>query len=105
MKKSLSFLLAFASALGLHASEADLVIPESVHEFSFLHWGFLVTVLGMLFGLYHFVMTKRLPVHQAMREIGEVIYKTCSTYLKQQGRFLMVLFIFIGIVITVILAH
>jgi len=100
MKKSLALLLALATAFGMRASEADLIIPESVHEFSFLHWGFLVTVLGMLFGLYHFVMTKRLPVHQAMQEIGEVIYKTCSTYLKQQGRFLMLLFVFIGVVVT-----
>ncbi len=100
MKKSFILLLAMASALGLHASEADLVIPQSVHELSFLHWGFLVTILGILFGVYHFMKTKSLPVHPAMREIGEVIFKTCSTYLKQQGRFLAILFIFIGIVVA-----
>ena len=44
--------------------------------------------------------TKSLPVHPAMREIGEVIYKTCSTYLKQQGRFLALLFVFIGVVVA-----
>ena len=100
MKKSFILLLALASSLGLSASEADLVIPSSVHELSFLHWGFLVTVLGMLFGVYHFMKTKSLPVHPAMREIGEVIFKTCSTYLKQQGKFLAILFIFIGIVVA-----
>ena len=100
MKKSFIFLLALASSLGLRASEADLVMPESLHEFSFLHWGFLVCLLGMLFGVYHFIKTKNLPVHEAMREIGEVIYKTCSTYLKQQGRFLAILFVFIGIVVA-----
>ena len=100
MKKTLILLLALASSLGLHASEADLVIPSSVHELSFLHWGFLVTILGMLFGVYHFMKTKSLPVHPAMREIGEVIFKTCSTYLKQQGKFLAILFIFIGIVVA-----
>ena len=100
MKKSLIFLLALASSLGLHASEADLVMPQSLHEISFLHWGFLVCVLGMLFGVYHFMKTKSLPVHPAMREIGEVIYKTCSTYLKQQGRFLAILFVFIGVVVA-----
>ena len=100
MKKSLVFLMALATSLGLSASEADLVMPQSLHEFSFLHWGFLVCVLGMLFGVYHFMKTKSLPVHPAMREIGEVIYKTCSTYLKQQGRFLAILFVFIGVVVA-----
>ena len=100
MKKSFIFVLALASAFGLSASEADLVMPESLHDFSFLHWGFLVCILGMLFGVYHFIKTKNLPVHDAMREIGEVIYKTCSTYLKQQGRFLAILFVFIGVVVA-----
>ena len=100
MKKFLILLLALVSSLGLHASEADLVMPQSLHEISFLHWGFLVCVLGMLFGVYHFMKTKSLPVHPAMREIGEVIYKTCSTYLKQQGRFLAILFVFIGVVVA-----
>ncbi len=100
MKKSFIMMLALASALGLNASEADLVMPQSLHELSFLHWGFLVCILGMLFGVYHFMKTKSLPVHPAMREIGEVIYKTCSTYLKQQGRFLAILFVFIGVVVA-----
>ena len=65
MKKSFILLLALASSLGLRASEADLVMPESLHDLSFLHWGFLVCVLGMLFGVYHFVKTKSLPVHEA----------------------------------------
>ena len=100
MKKSSILLMALASSLGMSASEADLVMPQSLHDLSFLHWGFLVCVLGMLFGVYHFLKTKSLPVHPAMREIGEVIYKTCSTYLKQQGRFLAILFIFIGVVVA-----
>ena len=100
MKKSFILLLALATSFGLRASEADLVMPQSLHDLSFLHWGFLVCILGMLFGVYHFMKTKSLPVHPAMREIGEVIYKTCSTYLKQQGRFLAILFIFIGVVVA-----
>ena len=100
MKKSFILMLALASSLGLKASEADLVMPESLHQLSFLHWGFLVCLFGMLFGVYHFMKTKSLPVHPAMREIGEVIYKTCSTYLKQQGRFLAILFVFIGVVVA-----
>ena len=100
MKKSFILLLALATSFGMSASEADLVMPQSLHDLSFLHWGFLVCILGMLFGVYHFMKTKSLPVHPAMREIGEVIYKTCSTYLKQQGRFLAILFIFIGVVVA-----
>ena len=100
MKKSFILLLALATSFGLSASEADLVMPQSLHDLSFLHWGFLVCILGMLFGVYHFLKTKSLPVHPAMREIGEVIYKTCSTYLKQQGRFLAILFVFIGVVVA-----
>ena len=100
MKKFFFLLLALATSFGMNASEADLVMPQSLHDLSFLHWGFLVCILGMLFGVYHFMKTKSLPVHPAMREIGEVIYKTCSTYLKQQGRFLAILFIFIGVVVA-----
>ena len=100
MKKFFFLLLALATSFGMSASEADLVMPQSLHDLSFLHWGFLVCILGMLFGVYHFMKTKSLPVHPAMREIGEVIYKTCSTYLKQQGRFLAILFIFIGVVVA-----
>ena len=81
MKKLLMLMLTATCATPLLASEADLVIPESIHEFGFLHWGFLVTLLGFIFGIYYFAKTKALPVHQRMEDIGEVIYKTCSTYL------------------------
>lgn len=100
MKKLLMLMLTATCATPLLASEADLVIPESIHEFGFLHWGFLVTLLGFIFGIYYFAKTKALPVHERMEDIGEVIYKTCSTYLKQQGKFLATLFIFIGVIVA-----
>lgn len=100
MKRLLSFTAALLLATTMFGSEADLVIPEAVHQFSFLHWGFLITILGFLFGMYHFMKVRKLPVHKSMLEIGEVIFNTCSTYLKQQGKFLITLFIFIGIVIA-----
>ncbi|MDR1758818.1 MAG: sodium-translocating pyrophosphatase [Bacteroidales bacterium] len=79
------------------ASEADLKMPENFsNEASILYWGFLITVLGMLFGFYQFWKVKKLPAHRTMLDIASVIYKTCSTYLKQQGRFLAILFVFIG---------
>lgn len=100
MKKLTVLALMLCVASVSFGSEADLVIPNEVHNWSFLHWGFLITVLGFLFGMYQFMKVKKLPVHKSMLEIGEVIFKTCSTYLKQQGKFLALLFIFIGIVVA-----
>ena len=53
--------------------------------------GVLISVLGMLFGLLINRQLKNMPVHQSMREISELIYETCKTYLIQQGKFLMIL--------------
>lgn len=100
MKKLTIVALMLCVASVSFGSEADLVIPDEVHNWSFLHWGFLITILGFLFGMYQFMKVKKLPVHKSMLEIGEVIFKTCSTYLKQQGKFLALLFIFIGIVVA-----
>ena len=101
MKRLVTLLLSLAFANTMFASEADLIIPDAIHEWSFLHWGFLVTILGFIFGMYHFFKTKNLPVHGKMLEIGEIIYKTCSAYLKQQGKFLATLFIFIGVIVAI----
>lgn len=100
MRKTLTTLLCLLAAVSVQASEANLVIPESVHEFSFLHIGFIVTLLGFVFGLCYYLRIKHLPVHRKMREIGDVIYKTCATYLKQQGKFLAALFCFIGVIVV-----
>lgn len=79
------------------ASEADLQIPPAVKEQTILYFGFLVTLLGLLFGGYQFVQVKKLPAHKSMLDIAEVIYQTCVVYLKQQGKFLAVLFAFVGL--------
>lgn len=100
MRKLLFLLSAAAMPVVAGASEANLVIPESIHEFGFLHVGFLVTLLGFVFGMFYFMKIKSLPVHERMKDIGEVIYKTCATYLKQQGKFLAALFCFIGIIVV-----
>ena len=44
---------------------------------------------------------KNLPVHESMLEISELIYETCKTYLMQQGKFLLILELFIGVIIVV----
>ena len=62
--------------------------------------GLLFCVGGFLFGLAIYVQLKNLPVHRAMREISELIYETCKTYLLTQGRFLLLLEAFIAVVIV-----
>lgn len=85
----------FAPILSM-ASEADLKIPEEIKGQTILYYGFAVTILGLLFGLYQFMKVKKLPAHKSMLEIAEVIYQTCKAYLAQQGKFLAILFLFIG---------
>ena len=62
--------------------------------------GLAVCVLGLVFGLTTYSKLRKLPVHQAMHEVSELIYTTCKTYLKQQARFLMVLWAFIAIAVV-----
>ncbi|PID67765.1 MAG: sodium-translocating pyrophosphatase, partial [Flavobacteriia bacterium] len=96
MKKFFYLFALFFAPLVTFASEADLVIPDSVKDESILYWGFLITLLGMGFGLYQFVKVKKLRAHQSMLDVAQVIYETGKTYLVQQGKFLALLFVFIG---------
>ena len=100
MKRIYLLLLSALLPAVVQASEADLKIPGEIHEFGVLHWGFFVAFLGILFGLYQFLKVKKLPAHKSMLDVAQVIYKTCSTYLKQQGKFLARLFVFIGIAVA-----
>ena len=86
MKRIYLLLLSALLPAVVQASEADLKIPGEIHEFGVLHWGFFVAFLGILFGLYQFLKVKKLPAHKSMLDVAQVIYKTCSTYLKQIGR-------------------
>jgi K(+)-stimulated pyrophosphate-energized sodium pump len=65
-----------------------------------LMWGILFCLFGLAFGLSIYTSLKNLPVHRAMREISELIYETCKTYLVTQGKFLIVLWAFIAAVIV-----
>src|SRR5574340_1398864 len=87
--------------------EASLRVPDlstvsflGVPGHTLLLFGLVFCVLGMLFGLVNYSQLKRLPVHRAMREVSELIYETCKAYLIQQGRFLLILELFIGAVIV-----
>ena len=101
MKKILTALTMLMLPVSLMASEADLVMPNGfAQDAGVLYWGFLIVILGLLFGLWQFSKVRKLKAHSSMLEIGNVIFKTCSTYLKQQGKFLGILFLFIGAAIA-----
>jgi len=59
-----------------------------------------VCALGLVFGIITYSQLNRMPVHTAMRDVSELIYTTCKTYLKQQGRFLLLLWAFIAAIIV-----
>ncbi|HEV7766866.1 MAG TPA: sodium-translocating pyrophosphatase [Thermoanaerobaculia bacterium] len=91
-----------------HKSEADLVLPDlgSVQFLGMggdrlLMGGLIVCVLGLLFGLMMYTQLRNLPVHSSMREISELIYETCKTYLVTQGKFILLLELFIGSIMVV----
>jgi K(+)-stimulated pyrophosphate-energized sodium pump len=101
----------FASAQE-HAGggEASLKLPDltSVNFANFfglnghqlLSIGLLFCAAGLLFGLVIYVQLKNLPVHRSMREISELIYETCKTYLITQGKFILLLWAFIAVIIS-----
>ena len=100
MRKFLIALTTLMLPTTLLASEADLKMPDGfAGEAGILYWGFLVVLLGMVFGYWQFAKVRKLKAHKSMLEIGDVIFKTCSTYLKQQGKFLGILFVFIGLAV------
>jgi K(+)-stimulated pyrophosphate-energized sodium pump len=89
------------------AGEANLVLPDlSSVEFmgmnghNLLLIGLVFCALGLLFGLAIFVQLKNMPVHSSMREISELIYETCKTYLITQGKFIAILWVFIAIIMA-----
>jgi len=98
-------LLAFAPLA--HASESSLVVPKlgsvkflGMPGSTLLTIGLAVCALGLLFGGMIFNQLKNMPVHSSMREISELIYETCKTYLLTQGKFLILLWLFIGAIMV-----
>ncbi|HSA59068.1 MAG TPA: sodium-translocating pyrophosphatase [bacterium] len=101
----LSLVLAPLSAM---ASEAQLVLPDLASQtflgmdgHSLLMKGLIVCGLGLVFGLVIYAQVKKLPVHNSMKAISELIYETCKTYLITQGKFILILEAFIGVIIWV----
>jgi len=89
--------------------EADLKVPDlsTVHSIYGLNGhqslllGFIVCICGALFGLFQYWQIKRLPVHKSMKDVSELIYTTCKAYLIQQGKFILILEVLIGIVMVI----
>ncbi|HNX11318.1 MAG TPA: sodium-translocating pyrophosphatase, partial [bacterium] len=101
MKKVFFWIAAITLPLVASASEADLKMPElSFGQRSLLEWGLLICGLGLLFSWYYYRRTKRLEAHSAMLNVSKTIFETCKSYLLQQGKFLIVLFLFIGVCVA-----
>ena len=108
---ALLLLALVATPLGAQESsggEANLIIPNldsatflgGVGGRSLLMVGLVVSALGFLFGLMIFTRLRNMPVHSSMREVSELIYETCKTYLATQGKFLILLEVFIAVIIV-----
>ncbi len=87
--------------------EANLILPDlsiggpffGLDGRHILMVGLAICALGLLFGLLTYKQLRDLPVHKSMLEVSELIWETCKTYLFTQGRFLMILELFIGVII------
>ncbi|MBI5701081.1 sodium-translocating pyrophosphatase [Candidatus Saganbacteria bacterium] len=103
----MSLALLFSGLAGMSfAGETDLIVPNlslvkflGVDGHSLLLWGMLVCVFGFIFGLVQFIEISRMKVHRLMKEVSELIFETCKTYLFEQGKFIVTLEILIGFVI------
>jgi K(+)-stimulated pyrophosphate-energized sodium pump len=98
---------ALAQPTGEVGGEASLKVPDlssvsflGMNGHNLLLIGIAFCVFGLLFGLAIYMRLKNLPVHRAMLDISELIYETCKTYLVTQGKFLMLLWAFIAVVIV-----
>jgi K(+)-stimulated pyrophosphate-energized sodium pump len=96
------------AARHLPGGEANLLLPDlsqqnflGVDGHTLLLVGLVVCALGLAFGLMIFTQLKNLPVHRSMRDISELIYETCKTYLVTQGKFIMLLWLFIGAIAAI----
>jgi len=104
----LGLLLPFLAVPAATASEAELVIPDlgsvaflGLSGRTLLFGGIGVCLLGLAFGLVIYRQLQALPVHRSMLEISELIYETCKTYLLTQGKFILLLWAFIAVIMVI----
>ncbi len=103
---TLMFLLMAGAAF---AGEADINLPDltqvsfmggTLAGLTILNVGLLICIIGMGFGIMQYVQTRNLPAHKAMLDVSQTIWETCKTYLFQQGKFLIALWILIAVCIV-----
>jgi K(+)-stimulated pyrophosphate-energized sodium pump len=102
----LSLLASAATSAAQAGGEAELKVPDlsqvtflGMDGHKLLLFGIAFCVFGLIFGLTIYSRLKGMPVHKSMRDISELIYETCKTYLFTQGKFLLLLWLFIAVVI------
>jgi K(+)-stimulated pyrophosphate-energized sodium pump len=105
---TMSAAIALAQPASEAGGEASLKLPDlsqvsffsgAINGHNLLLIGILFCFFGFAFGMAIYARLKNLPVHRAMREISELIYETCKTYLLTQGKFLLLLWVFIAVII------
>lgn len=111
MKKLFLSFVALIAAQSMFASEADIAIPdlhagqfhifgEVVKAWDFLFYGALVICFTLGISLWLFSQVKKQKSHYSMLKVSETIYQTCKTYLLQQGKFLLMLFAFVAVIMS-----
>jgi len=102
----LSGLMILLAAGAAFAGEADIKLPDlsqvsfmngTLAGMTILNVGLVVCIIGLIFGIMQYVQTKNLPAHKAMLDVSQTIWETCKTYLFQQGKFLIALWILIAV--------
>ena len=107
----LGLLLGSAAQLSHASSEANLVLPNlgdaalasflgGMTGWQLLAYGLIVCIAGLAFGAIVYGQIKAMPVHRSMAEVSELIYETCKTYMVTQGKFILLLEVFIGVIIV-----
>jgi len=107
----LAVLLFGAVSPAFASSEASLVLPNlkdpalasflgGMSGWNLLAFGLIICAAGLAFGAIVYGQVKSMPVHRSMAEVSEIIYETCKTYMITQGKFIMLLEVFIGAIIV-----
>src|SRR5438552_574716 len=88
------------------AGEGDITIPDltmvkfdglgGMSGAALMYLGLVICGIGAVFGLVQYKQTNALPVHDSMRNVSNIIWETCKTYLWTQGKFLMILWLLIA---------
>jgi K(+)-stimulated pyrophosphate-energized sodium pump len=105
----LSSLMLLLMAGTAFAGEANILLPDlskitffggSLGGVTILNFGLLICLIGLAFGFMQYAQTKNLPAHKSMLDVSQTIWETCKTYLLQQGKFLLALWVLIAICIV-----